>query len=40
MSKNNQAKVKALWKSGRNVWEISQLTGIPELDICGFVRTV
>ena len=33
MSKNNQARVKALWKRGRNVWEIAQITGLPEGEI-------
>ena len=40
MSKRNQAKVKTLWKQGRNVWEISQLTGVTESDVYGFVRTL
>ena len=33
MTKKNQAKARALWKKGRNVWEISQITGIPESDV-------
>lgn len=40
MSKRNQAKIKALWKQGRNVWEISQLTGISEPEISCFVRAI
>lgn len=40
MSKKNQAKVKSLWKQGRNVWEISQLTGVSESEVSAFVRTL
>ena len=38
MSKKNQEKIKSLWKKGRNVWEISQLTGLSEESISAFVR--
>lgn len=40
MSKKNQAKVKAMWKKGLNVWEISQITCISESDISSFVRSL
>ena len=40
MSKRNQSKIKALWKQGRNVWEISQLTGVSESDVYGFIGTL
>ena len=40
MSERNQAKVKKLWKQGRNVWEVSQLTGVPESEVYEFVRTL
>lgn len=31
-------KIKALWKQGRNVWEISQLTGVSESKVAQVVR--
>ena len=40
MSKKNQAKVKVLWKKGRNIWEISQLTGVTESEVYGLVVTI
>lgn len=40
MSKRNQAKIKALWKQGRNVWEISQITGQSEIDVLREVRSL
>ena len=30
MSKKMKAKILKLWKDGKNVWEISQITGVPE----------
>ena len=30
--------IKALWKKGRNVWEISQLTGVDESKILEVVN--
>jgi hypothetical protein len=38
MSKKNEAKVLSLWKQGKNVWEISQLTGQTESDIMRLVN--
>jgi len=40
MTKKQQAAAKLLWKQGRNVWEISQLTGASERDVTEFVRTL
>lgn len=40
MSKKNQAKIKSLWKKGRNIWEISQITGVSEKEVTEFVRTI
>ena len=38
MSKKLKAKILSLWKQGRNVWEISQLTGAPEKDVMDVVQ--
>ena len=39
-SKKNIAKVRRWWKAGRNVWEISQLTGLDESVVMAIVRTI
>lgn len=38
MSKKMEQKIKSLWKQGRNVWEISQITGVSEKDVMAVVR--
>ena len=40
MTKKQQASIKRLWKQGRNIWEISQVTGVAERDVTEFVRTL
>lgn len=37
-TKKEIAKVKSLWKKGRNVWEISQITGLSEQEILDIVN--
>lgn len=38
MSKKLKAKILSLWKKGRNIWEISQLTGATEKDVMDVVQ--
>lgn len=38
MSKKLIANILKLWKEGRNVWEISQLTGASEQDVMSVVN--
>ena len=33
-----KTKILSLWKNGRNVWEISQLTGVSERDVMDVVQ--
>ena len=40
MNKRIKARILKLWKEGRNVWEISQLTGVSEQEIMDIVRRV
>jgi hypothetical protein len=37
--KSTIKKVKSLWKSGKNAWEISQITGLPESVILDIVNS-
>lgn len=37
-SKKNIAAVRRWWKAGRNIWEISQLTGLSEQLVTEIVR--
>ena len=38
VSKKIEAKIKQLWKQGKNIFEISQLTGVPETVVTEVVR--
>lgn len=38
MSQKKKAEVMSLWKKGKNVWEISQLTGLSEPEVMDIVQ--
>jgi hypothetical protein len=38
MSKKTIAKIFTLWKKHRNIWEISQLTGVTEREVLEVVN--
>jgi hypothetical protein len=38
MSKKMKVKILSLWKQGKNIWEISQITGASEPEIMDIVQ--